>query len=132
MVKEKSIFKDIPEVTLLENEESWMNACKLLYQKWKQNNKRLEYTLRLLWECWYFDLEDACFIFFSEEETQAVHRIFKEVYSHSERHFRNESKYLWLTAYMLEVCGTLMYDITIYDDVGVKTINKFAPIPIVP
>ena len=61
MVKEKRIFKDIPEVTLLEKEERWMDACKLLYQKWKQNNKRLEYTLRLLWECWYFDLEDACF-----------------------------------------------------------------------
>ena len=105
-----------PEVTLLEKEERWMDACKLLYQKWKQNNKRLEYTLRLLWECWYFDLEDACFIYFSEEETQAVHQIFREVYSHSERHFRNESKYLWLTAYMLEICGTLMYDITIYDE----------------
>ena len=91
-----------------------MEACGLLYHMWKENGTTLDFTLRLLWECWYLDLEDPCFVHFTEKETEEVHRIFREVYRYGEAAFKNEGKYLWLTGYMLDVYGFLMYDITKY------------------
>ena len=109
-----SIFTDIPEVTLLEKREKWFEACKRLYQMWKEDVSNLEVTLRTLWECWYLEVEDLCFVNFSDEEVEEVRRIFQEVYRYGEQHFRDEGKYQWLTGYMLGVCGSLMYEITVY------------------
>lgn len=59
-------------------------------------------------------MEDPCFVHFTEKETEEVHRIFREVYRYGEAAFKDEGKYLWLTGYMLDVYGFLMYDITNY------------------
>ena len=112
----ESIFIDIPEVNELEKEEKWYAACEKLYQKWKQDEENLEIALRLLWECWYLDVEDACFVHFTDKETEEVHRMFRDAYRYGEGHFRDNGKYRWLTGYMLSICSFLMYDITIYHE----------------
>lgn len=113
---EKRVFSDIPEVNLLEKREQWYDACALLYKRWKIDEKNMDVILRLLWECWYLDVEDLCFVHFTMEETEKVHRMFQEAYCYGEQFFWNDGKYMWMTGFMLSVCAFLMYDFTRYQE----------------
>lgn len=110
------IFSDIPDVNLLEKEEKWYEACRALYGMWKENRDDLEKLMRLLWECWYLDVEDLCFVNFTEEESDDVRHMFREAYRYGEEHFDRDGKYRWITGYMLSIEGFLMYDLTVYQE----------------
>jgi len=112
----REIFLDMPNVNLLEKEEKWHEACKLLYEIWKEEPNNLQKTIRLLWECWYLNVEDLCFVNFTEEESDDVRGMFREAYRYGEEHFGGDGIYRWITGFMLSIDGSLMYDITVYQE----------------
>lgn len=99
----QSFFIDIEEVSLLEQEEKWEEIRVLLYNKWKSNMNDLDVLIRLSTECWYvLSFWDICIDNHSLNYDIFIQNL-RETYVYGLKNFSDNSKFLWIFGYMIEL-----------------------------